>query len=65
MWKTGNWSLLAEFRDVQLKIYIAGCIAGYGSCTTTELSGLLTSCLTAVEGRVVKYCERVKTYLIH
>ena len=39
--------------------YISGCIAGSGSCTTTELSGLLTSCLKAVEGRVVKYCERV------
>ena len=29
------------------------------SCTTTELSKLLTSCLTAIKAKVTKYCETV------
>ena len=29
------------------------------SCTTTELSKLLTSCLTAIKKHVIKYCEKV------
>ena len=29
------------------------------TCTTTELSKLLTSCLTAVKKHVIKYCEKV------
>ena len=29
------------------------------SCMTTELSILLTSCLTAVKKHVIKYCEKV------
>ena len=29
------------------------------SCTTTELSNLLTSCLTAVKKHVIKYCEKI------
>ena len=29
------------------------------SCTTTELSTLLISCLTAVKNHVVRYCEKV------
>ena len=28
-------------------------------CTTTELSKLLTSCLTAVKNHVIRYCEKV------
>ena len=39
--------------------YGARFIANSSSCTTTELSGLLASCLAAVEGHVVKYCEKV------
>ena len=35
--------------------YKARFIANSSSCTTTELSKLLTSCLTAV----IKYCEKV------
>ena len=31
-------------------------IANSGSCTTTELSILLTSCLTAIKNHVIKYC---------
>ena len=34
-------------------------IANSSSCTTTELSKLLTSCLTAVKAQVIKYCETV------
>ena len=33
-----------------IKIHKARCIANSSSCTTTELSKLLTSCLTAVKG---------------
>ena len=34
-------------------------IANSSSCTTTELSKLLTSCLTAVQNHVIRYCEKV------
>ena len=40
------------------KTYKARFIANSSSCTTTELSKLLTSCLTAVK-HVIKYCEKV------
>ena len=33
--------------------------ANSSSCTTTELSKLLTSCLTAVKNHVKIYCEKV------
>ena len=41
------------------KPYNARFIANSSSCTTTELSKLLTSCLTAVTKHVIKYCEKV------
>ena len=41
------------------KPYKARFIANSSSCTTTELSKLLTSCLTAVKIHVIKYCEKV------
>ena len=41
------------------KLYKARFIANSSSCTTTELSKLLTSCLTAVKKHVIKYCEKV------
>ena len=41
------------------KPYKAIFIANSSSCTTTELSKLLTSCLTAVKKHVIKYCEKV------
>ena len=49
------------------KLYKARFIANSSSCMTTELSKLLTLCLTAVKKPVIKYCERymrdrVKTY---
>ena len=39
--------------------YKARFIANYSSCTTTKLSILLTSCLTAIKAKVIKYCETV------
>ena len=39
--------------------YKARFIANSSSCTTTELSKLLTSCLTAVKSHVIRYCETV------
>ena len=41
------------------KTYKARFIANSSSCTTTELSKLLTSCLTAVKNHVIRYCENV------
>ena len=34
-------------------------IANSSSCTTTEISKVLTSCLTAINAKVIKYCETV------
>ena len=42
-----------------IKPYKARFIANSSSCTATELSKLLTSCLTAVKKHVIKYCEKV------
>ena len=39
--------------------YKARFIANSSSCTTTELSKLLTSCLTAIKAKAIKYCETV------
>ena len=39
--------------------YKARFIANSSSCTTTGLSKLLTSCLTAIKVKVIKYCETV------
>ena len=41
------------------KTYKARFIANSSSCTTTELSKLLTSCLTAFKNHVIRYCEKV------
>ena len=41
------------------KPYKARFFANSSSCTTTELSKLLTSCLTAVKKHVIKYNEKV------
>ena len=37
--------------------YKARFIANSSSCTTSELSKLLTSCTTAIKGNAIKYCE--------
>ena len=34
-------------------------IANSSACTTTELSILLTSCLTAIKNHVIKYCTTI------
>ena len=34
-------------------------IVNSGSCTTTKLSILLTSCLTVIKNHVIKYCTTV------
>ena len=39
--------------------YKARFVANSNSCTTTLLSTLLTSCLTAVRKHVIRYCEKV------
>ena len=39
--------------------YKAWFIANSSSCITTELSKLLTSCLTAIRKHVIKYCNKV------
>ena len=39
--------------------YKARFIANSSSCTTTELSKLLTSCLTTIKNHAIKYCEKV------
>ena len=41
------------------KTYKARFIANSSSCTTAELSKLLTSCLTTIKNHVIKHCERV------
>ena len=41
------------------KPYKVRFIANSSSCTTTELSKMLTSCLTAVKKHVIKYCGKV------
>ena len=41
------------------KPYKARFIANSSSCTTTDLSKMLTSCLKAVTQHVINYCEKV------
>ena len=40
-------------------LYKARIIANSSSCTKTELSKLLTSCLTTIKKHVIKYCKKV------
>ena len=47
------------FPKLHKRLYKARFIANCSSCTTTELSRFLTSCLTAVKSRVIRYCETV------
>ena len=44
---------------LHIRPYKARFIANFSSCTTTEISKLLTSCLTAIKAKVIKYCETV------
>ena len=49
---TMDWLLKLHKRP-----YKARFIANSSFCTTTELSKLLTSCLTTFKAKVIKYCE--------
>ena len=51
--------LMYWFPKLHKRPYKARFIADSSSCTTTELSKLLTSCLTAVKNHVIRYCEKV------
>ena len=44
--------------------YKARFIANSRSCTTTELSKLLTSCLTAIKKYIIKYCDKVFEFML-
>ena len=46
-------------KGVHKRPYKSRFIANSSSCTTTELSILLTSCLTAIKNHVIKYCKTV------
>ena len=50
---------LSALGSLHKRLYKAWFIANSSSCTTTELSKLLTSCLTAVKNHVIRYCEKV------
>ena len=52
---------LTTFRLVSLFNFIVKSrfIAKSSFCTTTELSKLLTSCLTAIKSHDIRYCETV------
>ena len=51
---TMHWLLKLHKRP-----YKARFIANSSSCTTSKISKLLTSCLTAIKAKVIKYCETV------
>ena len=53
----GNRWCKREYVDKRL--YKAQFIASSCSCTATELSKLLISCLTADKNHVIRYCEKV------
>ena len=44
---------------LQKRPYKSRFIANSSACTTTELSILLTSCLTAIKTHAIKYCKTV------
>ena len=44
---------------LHIRPYKALCFANSSSCTTTELSKLLTACLTTIRKHVIKYCDKV------
>ena len=56
------WSIKnsSAFINLHKRPYKAHFIANSSSCTTTSLSKVLTSCLTAIKNHWIKYCE--KTY---
>ena len=57
--KTNFLRFIGYFNKPYKKPYKARFMAISSSCTTTELSKFLTSCLTAVKSRVIRYYETV------
>ena len=55
---TGNLKIISDSR-IRYIVSKGRFIANSSSCATTELSKLLTSCLTAVKNHVIRYCEKV------
>ena len=55
----GNQYIVGSLSWPSRRPYKARFIANSSSCTTTELSKLLTSCLTAIKSHVIRYCETV------
>ena len=51
---TLNW-----LHKLHKRPYMSRFIANFSACTTTELSILLISCLTANKNHVIKYCTTV------
>ena len=56
--KNWFWSI-NNSGEVLSKLNCRGFRAYSSSCTTAELSKLLTSCLTAIKSHVIRYCETV------
>ena len=56
--KTKTW-VLARLKKGQCLVLEGFDLASSSACTTTELSILLTSCLTAIKNHVIKYCTTV------
>ena len=57
--KRGFLHSIGYLPKLHKKPYKARFIANSSSCTTTELSKLLTSCLTTIKKNFIKYCEKV------
>ena len=55
----GHHSVSASMLPTHEQPHKSRFIANSSSCTTTELSKLLTSCLTTIKNHVIKYCEKV------
>ena len=53
-----NLPMMNWLPTLQQKPYKARCIANSRSCTTTEFSKSLSSCLAAVTTHVIRYCEK-------
>ena len=51
--------MLYWLQKLHKRPYKSHLIANSSACTTTELSFLLTSCLTAIKNHVIKYCTTV------
>ena len=57
--KTSFQRYIGYLNFIKYLTKVARFIANSSSCTTTELSKLLTSCLTVIKKHVIKYCDKV------